>query len=97
MSFSYLSLEAGGYDREYVERCVSNDPEAAHRTLQQAESQQHFEDDGLAVDSYAQDASAYGEPYGGYGRGYGGQYGMPDPASLPSPQPDLDANTAQRL
>jgi len=80
LRFSFLSVDIGALDRNYVEAHVSNDPEAAWQKLQQSQYPQGQQE--LAVDSY--DGDAYGDgyaapPYGGaactaapYG---GGAYG----------------------
>jgi len=109
MSVTFLSLDAANLARDYIERNVAKDPEAAWQQLQA------HQDDGLAVDGDA-DANAYGGGghggYGGYGGGGHGGYGgggyesggyadanaYDSYADQPLPPPvDEDPNTAQRL
>jgi len=75
VSLSYLSVDVGALDREYVEQNVYEEPEAAWRALQEANI-----DGGLAVDGY--DGYSADAGYDGLSA----DIGLPEPAQLPSPR-----------
>lgn len=71
VSFTFMSIDAGGLDREYVEQNVYDYPDLAWQTLQASDV-----DAGLVVDGdagYAPDASGY----------YPADAALPAPAPLP--------------
>jgi len=92
VSLSYLSVDVGALDRDYVEQNVYEEPEMAWRALQES----NF-DAGLAVDG---DQYSWDQGSEGY-RGHAdvGDAALPVPAPLPPPDAGVPAGAemAQRL
>ena len=95
MRVSYLSVEVGSLDREYVEHNIVTDTQTAVYALGGGDGEATV-DDGLAVDSYEASAAVGGE-YGEEMAAAGG-YGRRGEAACATPaQGATSEDTAQRL
>jgi hypothetical protein len=88
VTVTFLSSYAPGYKRDYIEKHVAPDPEAAYLTNQQYESMQGYDGDNgaapVAADGGGYELPSPEEDPNGYPNGYPDGYEQPPPEEDPN-------------